>query len=283
MHQLINVMGGSLTYALGFNLFVVPMSLFSGGFMGVSQLIEIFMRRYLHMALPPEMNVAGILYFLLNVPLFIIGIKSLGKASTLKTLVTVGIQSIFLVMIPVPTTPFIDDYLTACLVGGIVCGVGCGLVLKGRASSGGLEIIGLICTKKYRDFSVGRLSIIMNFFIYAVCLKVVNVQIVIYSLIFATITSLFEDRIHSQNINIGVMIFTKKEGIAATVMTKMGRGVTYWVGAGAYTEEPTYILYIAINKYEIPQIKEIIHGVDPRAFVIYTEGSYIEGNFEKRI
>ena len=105
----------------------------------------------------------------------------------------------------------------------------------------------------------------------------------IYSLIFATVQSLVADKIHVQNINMTAMIFTKKTGIAKLVMEEMKRGVTDWVGEGAYTEQETNILLIVISKYEMAQLKEIVHKVDPNAFVIFNEGCIVDGNFERRI
>ena len=108
-------------------------------------------------------------------------------------------------------------------------------------------------------------------------------EIVIYSLIFMTMQSLAADKLHVQNINVSAMIFSKKEGIAKAVMEEMHRGVTDWVGEGAYTQKESYVLYIVISKYEMSQLKEIVHKVDPNAFVIFTEGIIVDGNFEKRI
>ena len=103
------------------------------------------------------------------------------------------------------------------------------------------------------------------------------------SLIYTTVLAIACDRLHVQNINISAMIFTKKEGIEQAVMSEMGRGVTKWEGVGAYTNENSHILYIMISKYEVDQLKEIIHRVDPQAFIIFNEGSSVVGNFEKRL
>lgn len=66
-------------------------------------------------------------------------------------------------------------------------------------------------------------------------------------------------------------------------MDQMGRGVTNWDGAGAYTNKTAYILLVMISKYEVTQIKQIVHSIDPNAFMIFTEGCSVDGNFEKRL
>lgn len=281
--QSVYVIGGSLVYALGVNLIIIPMGLYSGGFMGIAQLLRTLVVGVLHVPVPSGVDLAGIIYFIINIPLFYMGLRIMGKKFAVKTLITVAIQSIFLVMVPIPSAPVIEDYLTACIIGGIVAGTGTGLVLRGRSSGGGQDIIGLCCSKKYPNFSVGKLNIIMNAFVYAICLFMFNIEIVIYSLIFATVSALAIDRVHIQNINTSVMIFTKKMGISKAIMEQTGRGVTNWDGEGAYTNKTSYILFVMISKYEVGQIKQIVHSIDPNAFMIFTEGCSVEGNFEKRL
>ncbi|EOS70666.1 hypothetical protein C818_01263 [Lachnospiraceae bacterium MD308] len=281
--QLLYSVGGNLIYCLGFNLLIVPMGFYSGGFMGVSQLAGLFLTQGLHLPIPPEANITGIIYFAINVPLLYLGYRMLGKEFAVKTLIMTGMMSAFLVVIPIPKVPYVEDYLTACIIGGIVCGLGSGLVLRGRSSAGGQDIIGLCCAKKFPNFSVGKVTIIMNIFVYGVCMFLFDIQIVIYSLIYATVLSVAVDRVHIQNINMSVMIFTKKVGISKAIMEQTGRGVTNWDGEGAYTNRTSYILFVLISKYEVAQLKRIVRNLDPNAFMIFTEGCSVEGNFEKRL
>ena len=283
MAQLAYSVGGNLIYCVGFNLLIVPMGFYSGGFMGMSQLAGLFLTEGLHLPIPPEANITGIIYFAINIPLMYLGYRVLGKEFAVKTLVMTGMMSAFLMAIPIPETPYVEDYLTASIIGGIVCGLGSGLVLRGRSSAGGQDIIGLCCAKKLPGFSVGKVTIIINIFVYGVCMFLFDIEIVIYSLIYATVLSLAVDRGHIQNINTSVMIFTKKIGISKAIMEQIGRGVTNWDGEGAYTNRTSYILFVMISKYEVAQLKKIVRNLDPNAFMIFTEGCSVEGNFEKRL
>ena len=114
---------GSLLFALGVNLIIVPMSLYNGGFMGIAQLIRTFIVDFLHV---PGARLAWTwqvwIYFVMNIPLFYLGYRVLGRAFAVKTLVTVAIQSMFMMIVPIPAEPIIEDYLTACIIGGIVAG-----------------------------------------------------------------------------------------------------------------------------------------------------------------
>ena len=91
------------------------------------------------------------------------------------------------------------------------------------------------------------------------------------------------DKTHYQNINVRLMIFTKKPDIDHEILTRTGRGVTEWKGVGAYTQEETRVLVTCINKYELSEFMDIIRHMDPKAFVVVDEGVYVTGNFEKRI
>lgn len=274
---------GCLIYSVGFNMLIVPMGLYSGGFMGLSQLVNWVVVNPCGVSIPESFNFVGILFFIINVPLFYMAFKIMSKAYAIKSLISVVFLTVAMSIIPIPTTPVIEDYLTAAIIGGIVCGVGGGFILCGRMAGGGQDIIGVCCAKKYPNFSVGKVSIFINLIIYGFCFFIYDIEMVVYSLIFATVYAVAVDKIHVRNINMSAMIFTKKTGIAKAVMEEMGRGVTDWVGEGAYTEEPSYVLYIVLSKYEVAKLKEIVHRVDPHAFVIFTEGCSVEGNFEKRL
>ena len=110
-----------------------------------------------------------------------------------------------------------------------------------------------------------------------------NLETAIYSIIYMVVMYSVCDHTHYQNINMTAMIFTKNIDVQFAIMQETGRGVTYWKGAGAYTDDETLILVCAINKYEENQLKKIIYTLDENAFVIFSEGMSISGNFEKRL
>lgn len=273
---------GGVLFAAGVNLFITPLDLYNGGFMGIAQLIRTFLTSALHLSFG-QTDIAGIIYFLVNLPLLYLAWSKMGRGFFFRTVVTVIVETAALTFIPIPERSLIDDRLTSCVIGGIVAGFGTGLVLRGGSSGGGQDILGLYFTKKFRNFSVGKMATIINVFVYGICLLMFNLETVIYSLIYGVISSVACDRIHIQNINMSVMIFTKKLGISKAIMNEMGRGVTNWDGAGAYTNETSYILFVMISKYEVNQIRRIVHNIDPNAFMIFTEGCSVEGNFEKRL
>lgn len=277
-----NVMLGTFMFAFGLNVLIIPLSLYNGGFMGIAQLIRTFIMNTLPFSFG-QTDIAGIIYLLLNLPLVYLAWNKMGKTFFTRSILTIILQTVALTLIPIPPSPVIDDYLTACILGGIITGTGSGMVLRGGSSGGGQDILGLYFSKKFPGFSVGKVSIIINFFIYSICLMIFNIEIAIYSLIYGVVVSIACDRVHIQNINMSVMIFTKKLGISRAIIEQTGRGVTNWDGAGAYTNETSYILLVVISKYEVSQLKRIVRSIDPNAFMIFTEGCSVSGNFERRL
>ncbi len=274
---------GAFLFAFGVNVIITPIGLYNGGFTGIAQLIRTVANNTFDFAFLKQYDITGIVYYIMNIPIFWWAWKEMGSRFLINSLITVTIQTAFMTFIPVPEVPVFGDRLMACIIGGLVVGTGVGIILRGRSSGGGQDIVGVICAKKYPGFSVGKIAIMMNVCVYAICLWMFDIEVVVYSLIYTTVLAMACDRAHLQNINMSVMIFTKKDGIDEMVMKEMRRGVTKWEGVGAYTKEDSHILYIMISKYEVEQLKEIVHRVDPNAFIILNEGSMVLGNFEKRL
>ena len=143
---------GSLLFAVGVNLIIMPMKLYNGGFMGVAQLIRTFVVSILHVDVG-QIDLAGMIFYILNVPLFYLAWKGIGKSFCVRTVIAATMESVLLTVIPIPKTPIITDMLTACIIGGLISGVGTGLILRGGSSGGGQDIIGILCAKKYPGFS----------------------------------------------------------------------------------------------------------------------------------
>lgn len=275
------VIGGAL-YAVGVNLFIVPFNLYSGGLVGIAQLIRTILSDYIHIEFGSK-DVAGIIFYALNLPILIYAFPRLDKLFFLKTLVAV--TSLTLAMSLIPTTVIVDDCLASTIVGAFVSGAGIGLVLRMSSSTGGMDIIGMLISKSHSNIRVGQVNLAVNLVIYAVCLFLFDVQIVVYSVIFAVVHAFAIDKFHAQNINVEVKIITKTnpDDIEYEVFTKMGRGVTELHSIGAYTHEDEHMLYILISKYEVHQLRQIIRKYDKNAFVIVNEGVWVEGHYLKKL
>ena len=116
------MVGGNILFAIGVNMIVTPLGLYNGGFMGLAQLLRLLCVNVLHIPVPAGFDLVGIIYFLENVPLFFVAYKVVGKEFCFKSLVSIGIASLALALVPVPATPIMHDTLAACFVGGVIAG-----------------------------------------------------------------------------------------------------------------------------------------------------------------
>ena len=273
---------GNLSYAAGVNLMINPIHLYSGGFTGIAQLIRLFLTGFLHVPEIPGLDYMGIIYFAINIPLFFMAYKVMGRKFCITTLISIAMASAFLAIIPVPAVPIVDDRILASVVGGLGSGVGAGLVLRAGSSQGGQDVIGVCLAKTHPNFKVGTIGIFISICIYTVCLFIYDIPTVLYSIIFAVVTGLGIDRVHTQNIKQECMIFTKKPGLSDAILHDLNRGVTIWDGQGAYTGDDTEVLVTVISKYEEPHLREIIANHDENAFMIISDNIRVVGLFQKR-
>ena len=275
---------GELIAAAALNLFIVPLHLYTGGLMGVCQLLRTLASDYLGMSFGAY-DVAGILYFLLNIPIVLVAYKNLGRGFVIKTLLCTLSFSLFYSLLPSPSVPVVEDYLTACLLGGILAGVGSGLVLTCGASGGGLDIVGLCLSKRGSRFTVGKFSLTFNAVLYTACLFLFSPEVAIYSVIYNFFTSMVLDRVHQQNVSVQALIFTKgdEDALARFIIENLGRSVTYWEGVGAYTKEDVHVLCVCLSKFEIEELVHEVHTIDPHAFLTTQEGTRIYGNFRRKV
>lgn len=281
----VGILFATFIYAIGLNIFISPIGLYTGGIMGVSQIIRALMVDYLHIQVG-NFDVVGIIFYLINLPLFIIAFKTMGKMFFVKTMLSVASMSFFLTFIPIPKTVLLtNDILASSLIGSILCGVGIGLTLMMGASSGGIDIIGMYLVKKKGNFSIGKANLILNVFVYLVCMLLFDVKTVIYSVIGAAASSIAIDKVHTQNINVEVIIITRNDIklFEDEVMETLGRGITKWDTQGAYTGEGSEILYIVLSKYEVVTLRKMIHKYDPDAFIVVKEGVWVQGNYMKKL
>lgn len=273
---------GNFIFAVGVNLLINPIHLYSGGFTGISQLVRMFLVDFLHIPELPGMDYMGIIYFLLNVPLFIMAYKVMGKEFCLTTLGSIAMVSVFMALIPVPKTPIVPDPMLAAVTGGIITGTGAGLLLRAGTSQGGQDIIGVCMAKLYPNFKVGTIGIIISVFIYSICLFVYDIPTVLYSIIFTVLNGIFINKVHVQNIKQECMIFTKVPGLGKRINDELKRGATAWSGQGVYTGDGVEVLTVVVSKYEETFLRKIVKEHDPDAFMIINDNVRVLGHFEKK-
>ena len=280
--KLATAVAGAVLMAVAINLFIVPQGLYTGGLLGLCQVIRTLLVTKL--GVTANFDIAGLIYLASNVPLLLLAYKTLGRTFVLRLTICTVVNSLSMSIIPVPAQPIIPDLLTSCMVGGILVGFSSGLMLTCGGSSGGMDILGLYLSKKGTGFTVGKFSLLFNAMLYTLCLLLFNAQTAIYSAIYTVFSSLFVDRVHQQNITVQVTIMTKVMDIKPfqAILHRLDRGLTRWTGQGAYTGEPVQVLCICVSKYELETLQQEVNKIDPAAFFIVQEGVRIYRNFVKK-
>ena len=273
---------GGLLYSLGVNLFIVPLGLYNGGLMGYCQLIRTLLITYLHIT--ASFDIAGILYFLANIPIMILAWVKLDKKFVFRAILNIAVVTLFLSIIPVKAV-IQGDIITNCLVGGVITGAGTGVSLWAATPGGGTDLIGLMLIKKGTRFSVGRVNLIVDVVLYVICLLMFNIQVAIYSIVYSAVCTFVTDKLHQQNINVQAFIVTDNpsEELRKALILKLDRGITKLPAEGGYSGKDKTAFMIVLSKYEAPELVATVKEHDPDAFITFNEGTRIFGNFERRL
>ena len=275
---------GAFIYSLGVNLFLVPLGIFTGGLMGACQLL-----RSLILLLVGKGSItfdfAGWIFYALNIPIFILAFRTMGPIFFRNTLICATAYTVFVSIVPIPAAPLVEDVLTGCLLGGVISGVGTGLALTSGCCGGGLDVLGLYMVKKGVKMTIGQFNLGFNAILFALSGILFDLPTMIYSVLNTIFHTMAIDRAHRQSVTVQVLIFTKKEDqeLDRFIMENLHRGMTRWEGKGVYTGEPTHILCVCMNKYEIDDLRAELHQIDPKAFFIVQEGVRVSSNFEQRL
>ena len=279
----LTAMAGAALYAVGVKVFLTPLNLYTGGVMGVCQLIRTLV--YQAMGVANGYDFSGLLYYLLNIPIFLLAFRALGKNFLCNSVACITTYTLTLSLVPSPAQPLVGDMLTGCLLGGVVIGLGCGTFLTCGASCGGTDVLGLYFSKRGVKLTIGRLNMVFNGVLYTLCGVLFGVETMIYSILYLVFCSMVLDRVHQQSVNVQMLIFTKNHAVDLSeyIMKNLHRGVTWWDGQGAYTGEKVKIICVCLSKYEINDLREELHRQDPHAFYIVQEGVHLSGNFVRRL
>ena len=257
---------GSALCAVAINGILIPHQFLAGGIGGLA--IFIF---YLVPVLP-----VGALYFLLNIPLFVLGWVYVGRRFFVYSLVGMTIFSL-LVLVPVPALPVQEPMLSA-LAAGILSGIGSGIILKSIGSAGGLDILSVILLKR-ASIRVGTTVMGFNLVLLLAGLFRFNVEIILYTLVYMFVTShLINLVVTGLNQRKMVMVVSRNsDEIARDIMQSLQRGVTIVDGEGGFTGQRLRILYSVVTFQELSRFKEMIRHHDPAAFMVVTETLEVMG------
>jgi len=269
--EYIYIIVGAAIIAVGFNVFLLPNEVASGGVSGISTILKgVF-----------GWN-PGIVQYAFNIPLFITGVIFLGKQFGARSLVGTLTLPLF-VLLTASWEPATLNPLLGALFGGISVGVGLGIVFRGRASTGGTDLAAQIITK-YSGLTLGTSVMLIDGLIVLSAALVFDVEKGLYALIGLFVTTKTIDIIQlgfSQS-KMVYIITNKQEEIRDAIYTEVNRGVTKLSAVGGYTEQERPILLVVVYQTEFSKLKQVIKTVDPSAFVIVTDSYEVLGEGFKR-
>ncbi len=276
----------SVIYALGLMWFLKPGQLYSGGVVGLMQLVINIIAE-----VTGETYSIGVFIFLVNIPILVVAFKFVSLRFALYSLLSIVIQSVLGIegLFPIVDlgvnqllNPAYNQLLLAIIGGGLV-GFGGALALRYGGSTGGLDVFAQYLALK-KDVSIGKFSLIFNLFIALIGgLVLQSWPIVLYTVIRIFVTSSVTDKIHTVYNHLKVEIITDfGEEISKMIMTNTGRGVTIIHGEGAYTHKTKYVLEVVVSSFELFTITEAAKAIDKHVFIISSPVKSIVGNFKKR-
>lgn len=260
------VLLGSFFVALGFNLFLLPNNIASGGVAGISTIL------YDLFELEPS-----IVQWALNIPLFFLGVWLLGGMFGAKTLVgTVMVP--FFVSLTSHWNPASSDPLLAAIFGGMACGIGIGIVFRGKGSTGGVDLAAQI-VHKFTRIPFGICVALFDGLIVLTATFVFSVEEGLYALIGLFVTSRTIDLVQvGLNTSKSIMVITEyPEEVRYALLNEIDRGVTVWKAEGGYTQAEKKMIMSIVNQKEFSRTTQIIKQIDPGAFIVVMNASEVIG------
>ncbi len=261
---------GSLFMGISLSLFLVPAKITSGGVSGIAMILH-------HMADMPT----GMVMLALNIPLFLIGIKSLGAQFGLRTVIGMVSSSIFTDIIAetLDIPPVTTEPLLASLFGGLILGVGLGLIFRAGGSTGGSDIVGSIISKA-TGTSIGLAIVMIDVFVIAAAgIAFQNANLALWGIISLGVSSYTIDVVmegisYAREVKI---ISQKSDVIARRVLNEMNRGATIMPAKGAFTGEARDVLMVVLTRKELPHLRDIVEDIDENAFVFVSDVYAVRG------
>lgn len=270
--------------AIGVTVFLNPVNLYDSGISGTSMLLA---------QITPEFFKLSLFLVVLNVPLFLYGLKKQGWVFTVYAIYTVGIYSLFAWLItdvfPIDVSvasPLAGtDLLLCALFGGVISGVGSGLAIRFGGAMDGIEVMAVVFAKKL-GITVGTFVMIYNIVLYVICGIILQSWILpLYSIVTYTSALKTVDFIIEgfDRAKCAIIITEKPNEICGILTETFESGMTKIEAKGGYSNTDRSMVYFVINRFQVTKVKDIVHEIDPHAYIIINEvadvfSSNIESN-----
>lgn len=269
---------GCVITAAAIDIFFVPNKIAPGGLAGIATVVYYITNGTLSI---------GVFILLMNVPLFLFGMRLIGKKFLLNTAISTVLLSVFIDIFEPFTNQFVKKYLGGfgnidsnsnlllyCIIGGAISGLGLGLVLRAGATTGGTDLAAKIAHKFLPNFSVGQILLFIDAIVVVFAsIAFKSFLLGLYAIVTIYITSKVVDAVlEGVNYSRAVFIISDyADEISARILKEINRGVTGLDGTGMYTKNDKKVLLCVLERSQIPQLKKLVKEVDQRAFVVMTD------------
>lgn len=258
---------GAFIVAVALEMFLLPNKIIDGGVIGISM-----MATYL-----TGWNL-GLLIFCINLPFVLLAYKTIGKKFVINTFFAIGMLAIATNVVS-RFHHITEDLLLVTIFGGILLGIGVGLILRNNASLDGTEMVSLVLSKKLKIVSVGELLMFINLFIYTAAGFVFEWDRAFYSILTyyiasKTIDMVLEGLDKAKSVRIVSDYYRE---IGDSIMKELDVSVTYMKAMGGYSKQEKVMTFCVVNKFDMAKLKEVVHEVDPKAFIVTEDVHEVEG------
>ncbi len=272
--RIIVVIFGALLNAISLNFFLIGANVYASGFTGAAQLLSSVFNDFIGIGIS-----TGILLFVLNIPVLLLGWYKVGKGFTIYSIISVFFSTLFLEVIPV--IELSGDIILNAAFGGVIGGVGVGITLKIGASTGGMDIVAMILSR-LKDKPIGNYFLVMNAVIILFAGILYEPENALYTMVTLYVSTRVIDAIHTRHEKVTAWIVTlKADELQEAIHRKMIRGITILPAKGAYTKADKSVMYLVITRYELYDLEKIINEVDPTAFTNVVETAGVFGSFRR--
>ncbi|NLI14144.1 YitT family protein [Pelotomaculum propionicicum] len=265
--NLLFILAGTLLVALSLNTIYIPHGLLAGGITGLALVLFYLFK------IPVYLSI-----ILLNIPVFWWGAREINRSFLFYSLAgTIALSAQLPATqgcLPVPQI----DLILAAIYGGAISGVGFGLVFRGQGSTGGTDIVAVILRKK-KNLGIGEITFYSNLLVITISLLFFPLNTGLYTIISMFVTGKIIDIvITGLNTSKSVIIVSNQSSqIGGRIINELHRGVTYFVGAGAFTQKEKNVVNCVVHRFELARLKRIVTEVDPEAFMYISDASEVLG------
>lgn len=254
------ITAGTLIVALGLAVFQVPNRIAAGGLGGLATVL------HYTLAVP-----VGLTMLVLNVPLFLLGLRLMGIHFALRSLFGTVLLSVFTDLLLVHTSSPTGDSLLAAIYGGVLVGVGLGLVFRAGGTTGGTDMAAQILRPHLRGSS-GRVLVLIDGVVIGMAALVFGVELALYALLSAFASGILIDAVQEgvASARAAFIITERDVQVGRAILTRLNRGATLMEAQGLYTGNRRPVILCVVSRTEVSRLKSLVADLDPDAFIIVT-------------